>query len=172
MARLPKRSRPHATPKLHHMPHQIMSLSPSQLALVIIITTRQALAKCNIVVADRRVAVLLQCLSCRPDLLASLFLLRRMLHDDLAATLLEEQGALLHVRVQLAIDENTSVYVLLSTFAQDFVLGHDALVDDVEAVKLLASAVAVLPDFVVHDTSVGTGRHEFLHEHEVRASRC
>lgn len=172
MARLPKRSRPHATPKLHHMPHQIMSRLPSQLALVIVITARQALTESNIVVADRGVAVLLQCLSCRPDLLTCLLLPGCMLHDDLAAAFLEEEGTLLHVRVQLAVDENTGVDVLLSTLAQDLVLSHDALVDDVEAVELLAGAVTVLPDFVVHDTSVGAGGHEFLHEHEVRASGC
>lgn len=73
------------------------------------------------------------------------------------------------MRMQLAIDKHTGVDVLLRALAEHFVLGHDALVDDVQAVEFFAGGVPVLPDFVVHDGFVGAGGHELLHEHEVWA---
>ena len=148
------------------------SFLPSQLALIVIVPTSQTLTEGNIVIADSRVAVLLQRLPRRPDLLSCLPLPGCVLHDDLSASLLEEQWTLLHVRVELAVDKDASVDILLGALAEHFVFGHDALVDEVETVEFFAGAVAVLPDFVVHYALVGTGGHELLHEHEVGAATC
>jgi hypothetical protein len=164
----------HQTPKKrHHMPHQIISPPPrhlpSQLTLIVIIPTRQPFTEINILITDRRIPLLLQRLFRGPDLAPQLLLPLRMLHDNLPTPLLEKQRALFHMRVQFPVDEDAGVDVGLRPLAEYFVLGHDALVDEVEAVEFLARGVPVLPYFVVHDGFVGAGGHEFLHEHEVWA---
>lgn len=110
---------------------------PSQIALIVIITTRQTLAEFDVLVADRAVAHGLELLLRGPDLPAFALLAHAMLHDDLAAALLEEERTLLHVRVQLAVDEDTGVDVGLCALTQHLVLKHDTLVQVGDLAELL-----------------------------------
>lgn len=123
---------------------------PCQIALVIIIATRETLAESNVFVADSAVASFLELLFCRPNLSALTLLAGVVLHDNFAAALLEEEWALLHVWVKLAIDEEASVDVDLCALAENFVLLHDAGIEISNVFEIFLGGVLVLPDFVVH----------------------
>jgi hypothetical protein len=139
---------------------------PSQVTLIVIVATCQTLAESNILVADSAVASLLQLLLRRPDLSALTLLAGTVLHDNFAAALLEEEWALLHVWVQLAVDEETGIEIFLCALAEDLVLLHDACVQIRNGSECLFGGVLVTPDFVVHDGHTWCLGHEFLHHHE------
>lgn len=90
-----------------------------------------------------------------------------MLEDDLATPLLEEDGALLLVWVQLAVDEDAGLDVLLRALAKDLVLAHDALVGVADEEEVLLGGVAVAPHLVIHDAFPGRLWHKLLDEEEV-----
>lgn len=101
--------------------------------LFCLVTTSQPRTKVNISLAD--ICVLRQLLLCGPDLaFRSLFLLV-VFCDDISCNLLEVQWSLLHLGVQLAVDEDAGVEVLLCGVAEDFVFGHDALVHGVDVLE-------------------------------------
>lgn len=104
----------------------------------------------------------------RPDLLASLLLLLVVLLEKGADALLEEERALLHLGMHLAVDKDTGVDVLLGIGAEVLVLGHDTLVELSDESEVIVAGVLVAEEFVAHG---GAGRavgNEALDHEEVR----
>jgi len=108
--------------------HTERAKSPSQVAFVVIITTRKTLAERDVLIADRAGARLFELLLRRPDLPTLALFARTMLHDYLTAAFLEEQRAFLHTWVQFAVDEDPGVDVGLRALTEDLVFLHDASV--------------------------------------------
>lgn len=106
-----------------------------------------------------------------PDLVASGVFLLVVFCDNLPYSLLEMKRTLLHLRVELAVDEDAGVQVLLRVDAEVFVLGHDSLVHVADKVEFLIASVLVPIDFVAHDRLGGAHRGKSLHEEEVWAAR-
>lgn len=102
-----------------------------------------------------------------PDLVASGVFLLVVFCDNLPYSLLEMKRTLLHLRVELAVDEDAGVQVLLRVDAEVFVLGHDSLVHVADKVEFLIASVLVPIDFVAHDRLGGAHRGKSLHEEEV-----
>ena len=92
-----------------------------------------------------------------PDLLLGPQLALVVRLHALAHELLEVEGPLLHLGVQLAVDEDAGVDVLLGGGAEVLVLGHDALVDGVDELEVLVGGVLVAVDLVAHDGLAGAG---------------
>lgn len=105
----------------------------------------------------------------RRDLMTGSELLLVMLGDDVTDGALEVDGSLLHLRVQLAVDEDACVEVLLGVGAEVFILRHDSLVHVADGGELLVVGVVVAVDFVAHDALSWADWGEALHEEEVGA---
>lgn len=127
----------------------------------------QTRAERNILLADGR--SLRQVLPRGPDLLLGLLLAFVVLHHEIPDRLLEVQRSLFHLRVQLAVDEDAGIQILLRQVAEVLVLGHNALVDLVDFLKVFIRGLRVAVDFVLHNGSSGRERDEALHEEEVGA---
>ena len=69
--------------------------------------------------------------------------------------------------MKLAVDEDTSVEVLLRVYTQVLVLRHDSFVHVADEIEGLVSGVLVTVDFIAHHTLRRAGRSESLHEEEV-----
>lgn len=102
-----------------------------------------------------------------PDLMAGSKLLLVVGSDNVTDGALEVDGPLLHLRVQLAVDEDARVEILLGVGAEVLVLGHDSLVHVADGGELLVRGVLVAVDFVAHDALGWAGWGEALHEEEV-----
>lgn len=100
-----------------------------------------------------------------PDLPALLLLAVKVLRDNLTTGALEEQGSLLILRVQLAIDKDTPVEILLCVVAENLVFSHDTRIHVIDQSEVLFLCVLVSPDFVGHGRVVGTLRKELLDHH-------
>jgi hypothetical protein len=137
--------------------------------IFVLITTAQAVAKVNVLLSNT--GAIGQLLTRRPNLLLLGLLALVPLEDSVAAVLLEVEWALLHVGMELAVDEDAGFEVLLGKVAERLVLGHDALVHLVDALEVLFGRVAVTVDFVVDIGGGWACGHEFLHEEEVGAKR-
>ena len=85
----------------------------------------------------------------------------------LADKLLEEEWALLHDRVHLAVDENTGVDVLLGKVAQRLVLGHDSFIYLVDQGEILVGRVLVAENFITDQRVFGSTGDESLGEKEM-----
>lgn len=105
----------------------------------------------------------------RRDLMAGSELLLVVRGDNVTDGALEVDGPLLHLRVQLAVDEDARVEILLGVRAEVFVFGHDPLVHVADGGELLVVGVLVAVDFVAHDALAWADWGEALHEEEVRA---
>lgn len=86
----------------------------------------------------------------RPDFMASGLLFLSVFHDDLTHSFLEVERTLLHLRVKLTVDKDTSVEVLLAVDAEILVLGHDSFIHVADEVKVLVASVLVAIDFISH----------------------
>lgn len=94
-----------------------------------------------------------------------------VLSNSVTDSLLEEERALLHLRVHLAVDEDTGIEILLRLVAEIFVLGHDALVDVADELEFFVGGVLVAEDLVLHRRAAGADGHEALNHEKVGAAR-
>lgn len=104
-----------------------------------------------------------------PNLMTTVFFLLVVFHDDLAHGLLEVERALLHLGVELTVDEDTGIEVLLGENAKILVLGHDSLVHVADEVELRVAGILVAVDLIAHHAFLGSKGSESLHEEKVRA---
>lgn len=103
----------------------------------------------------------------RPDFVSSNLLLLVMCRDDLAHGLLEMKRSLLHLRVELAVDEDPRVEVLLGVDTKDLVLGHDTLIHVTNQGEVFVRGLFVAIDLVTHDRLGRADWGEPLHEEEI-----
>lgn len=103
----------------------------------------------------------------RPNLVTRSLFFGVVFCDDFAYSFLEVKWTLLHLGMKLAVDEDTSVEVLLRVYTQVLVLRHDSFVHVADEIEGLVSGVLVTVDFIAHHTLRRAGRSESLHEEEV-----
>ena len=105
-----------------------------------------------------------------PDFLTSGLFLLVVLFNHLAHSALEVERAHLHLGVKQAVNENTSVDVLLGVNAEVLVLRHDSFVHVANGVEVLIVRVLVAIDFISHHRLGWADRSKPLHEEEVRTN--
>ena len=71
--------------------------------------------------------------------------------------------------MHLAVDEHAGVEVVLCVVAEEFVLGHDALVHLVDELEVGFGGVAVAVDLITHGGGGGGVGQEALDHEEVGA---
>lgn len=126
----------------------------------------------DVVLADGIIRILGKNLLSGPDFMAGGLLLLVVFHDDLAHSFLEVQRTLLHLGVELAVDEDAGVEVLLAVDAEVLVLGHDSFVHVADEVEGFVAGILVAIDFVSHHGPGWADRSESLHEEEVGTEKC
>ena len=89
--------------------------------------------------------------------------------DELAARVLEEERALLHAGVHLAVDEDAGGEVPLGAGAELLVLGHDAPVHGGDDLEVGVGGGLVAVDLVAHGGVGWAAGDEALYEEEVWA---